>query len=28
MHEGLTVAEERDVHTAALQALGIAIHVL
>lgn len=28
MHEGLTVVEERHTHTAALQALGVSIHVL
>lgn len=28
MHEGLTVVEEGHAHTAALQALGVSIHVL
>lgn len=28
MHEGLTVVEEHHAHTAALQALGVAIHLL
>lgn len=28
MHEGLTVVEERHPHTAALQALGLSIHIL
>lgn len=28
MHEGLTVVEEAHAHTAALQALGVSIHVL
>lgn len=28
MHEGLTVVEEGNPHTAALQALGVGIHVL
>jgi len=28
MHEGLTVVEEANAHTAALQGLGVSIHVL